>query len=548
MFMNIAIYSRKSRFSTSGDSIENQVQLCKEYAQRYDYKDANFIIYEDEGFSGKNTNRPKFTELINDIKNKKIDVLMWYRLDRISRNVSDFSSTLELLEANSVSFVSIKEQFDTSTPMGRAMIYIASVFAQLERETIAERVRDNMIELAKNGYWLGGTTPLGYISIPVDYLDNDMTERKMYKLEKNEPEIETVKLIYKKYIELKSLNKVETYLMRHNYKTRKNGFYSLSSLKFILTNPVYVKANKDVIAYLSETGMNVSGTPDDKHGILVYNKTKTVSGKTTKDARDVTDWIAAVSRHIGVLDPQMWLDVQKTLADNRDSYPNMGKTHNALLTSILRCKCGSFMRINHGHISAKTNTCTYYYSCALKKRSKGSQCDNGNVKVSDIDESVVSYLENIGIKKDTILYNFIDFNKAQRKDITRSNRKGELTTLISAKQNQITNLVNKLSMTDDDIAEILLSKIKTLKEEIATSELELKTIQEENKALDNQEIEIAMLGIMLDKCADIRNLAFEEQQQLIRMVLKNIIWDSDTGSLTIEPVESIIEGIKKKPH
>ena len=149
--MNIAIYSRKSRFSASGDSIENQVQLCKEYAARYDYKDANFIIYEDEGFSGKNTNRPKFTELINDIKNKKIDVLMCYRLDRISRNVSDFSSTLELLEANAVSFISIKEQFDTSTPMGRAMIYIASVFAQLERETIAERVRDNMIELAKNG-------------------------------------------------------------------------------------------------------------------------------------------------------------------------------------------------------------------------------------------------------------------------------------------------------------------------------------------------------------------------------------------------------------
>lgn len=544
--MNIAIYSRKSRFSVSGDSIENQVQLCKEYAARYDYKDANFIIYEDEGFSGKNTNRPKFTELINDIKNKKIDVLMCYRLDRISRNVSDFSSTLELLEANSVSFVSIKEQFDTSTPMGRAMIYIASVFAQLERETIAERVRDNMIELAKNGYWLGGTTPLGYISIPVNYLDSDMTERKMFKLDKNDAEIETVKLIYKKYLELKSLNKVETYLMQHNYKTRKDGFYSLSSLKFILTNPVYVKATEDVITYLRESGMNVNGIPDGKHGILVYNKTKTVSGKAAKDARDVSEWIATISRHNGILDSKTWLEVQKTLSDNRDSYPNMGKTHNALLTSVLKCKCGSFMRINHGHISAKTGKCTYYYSCALKKRSKGSQCNNGNAKVDDIDESVLTYIEDISVEKNNILTNFIESNKAQKKDIARSNRKSELTTLINTKQNQINNLVNKLSMTDDEIAPMLLTKIKELKAEIASHEKELESIQDANQKLENQEIELAMLKIVLDKCADVRKLSFEDQQQLIRMLFKNIIWDSETESLTLEPIESIIQGIKKK--
>lgn len=83
-------------------------------------------------------------------------------MDRISCNVADFSSTLDELQEYGVNFVSIKEQFDTTSPMGGAMIYIAYVFAQLERETIAERVRDNMIELAKNIQWLGGTIPLGY--------------------------------------------------------------------------------------------------------------------------------------------------------------------------------------------------------------------------------------------------------------------------------------------------------------------------------------------------------------------------------------------------
>ncbi|SHK88711.1 Resolvase, N terminal domain [Clostridium cavendishii DSM 21758] len=150
--MIAAIYSRKSVFTGKGESIENQIELCKEYTTKhFDEKAPKFLIYEDEGFSGGNTNRPKFQELLKDVKANKVDILICYRLDRISRNVADFSITLELLQKHNVAFVSIKEQFDTTTPMGRAMVYISSVFAQLERETIAERVRDNMLQLAKTG-------------------------------------------------------------------------------------------------------------------------------------------------------------------------------------------------------------------------------------------------------------------------------------------------------------------------------------------------------------------------------------------------------------
>lgn len=171
--MKAAIYSRKSKFTGKGDSIGNQVQACKDYATNHlsEYNIDEFFIYEDEGFSGGNTNRPEFQRLIEDAKNKKFDFLICYRLDRISRTVSDFSSTLEMLKRNNIKFISVSERFDTSNPMGEAMIYIASVFAQLERRTIAERVRDNMIELAKTGRWLGGISPLGYKSKTVKYLD-----------------------------------------------------------------------------------------------------------------------------------------------------------------------------------------------------------------------------------------------------------------------------------------------------------------------------------------------------------------------------------------
>lgn len=100
-------------------------------------------------------------------------MLIVYRLDRISRSIGDFTALIERLAQLNVAFVSIREQFDTSTPMGRAMMYIASVFSQLERETIAERIRDNLRELAKTGRWLGGITPTGFSSEAVQAVTVD---------------------------------------------------------------------------------------------------------------------------------------------------------------------------------------------------------------------------------------------------------------------------------------------------------------------------------------------------------------------------------------
>ena len=198
--MKVAIYSRKSKFTGKGDSIENQVQLCTEYAKNLGVTD--ILVYEDEGFSGKNINRPQFMKMMEDAKLKKFDTIICYRLDRISRNVSDFSSLID---------ESINEQFDTTTPMGRAMMFISSVFAQLERETISERVRDNMRELAKDGKWLGGQLPLGYDNEEVKYIA-DGKERRYFVLKVNEDEIKLVNDIYNKFLELRSLTKVSEYL------------------------------------------------------------------------------------------------------------------------------------------------------------------------------------------------------------------------------------------------------------------------------------------------------------------------------------------------
>ena len=243
----IALYSRKSKFTGKGESIGNQVELGKEYV-RVHFGDAavdKIVVYEDEGFSGGNLNRPAFKRMMDAAKKRQFKAIIVYRLDRISRNVSDFSGLIEELARLDISFISIKEQFDTSTPMGRAMMYIASVFSQLERETIAERIRDNMHELAKTGRWLGGTTPTGFESEAIKSITVDGKTKKACKLKLVPEEADIVKTIFDLYVETDSLTLTEAALIKQGFKTKNGKYFTRFSVKAILQNPVYMVADQE---------------------------------------------------------------------------------------------------------------------------------------------------------------------------------------------------------------------------------------------------------------------------------------------------------------
>ena len=162
----IAIYARQSIDKADSISIETQIELCK---RECDPRAADIKIYADKGFSGKNTNRPQFEELMKDINDGLVDKVIVYRLDRFSRSIADFGQAWENLQKRNVEFISINEKFDTSTPMGRAMLHIIMVFAQLERETIAERVKDNYYSRIKQGNWPGGPAPL-VLTMPISLM------------------------------------------------------------------------------------------------------------------------------------------------------------------------------------------------------------------------------------------------------------------------------------------------------------------------------------------------------------------------------------------
>ena len=142
-----AIYARQSIDKKDSVSIETQVEYCRRYIN------TNSEVFQDKGFSGKNTNRPAFHRLMEAVEAGQVRKIIVYRLDRFSRSISDFGRVWEMLEQHGVEFQSVTEQFDTSSPMGRAMLNIVLVFAQLERETIAERVRDNYQHRFSLGAW-----------------------------------------------------------------------------------------------------------------------------------------------------------------------------------------------------------------------------------------------------------------------------------------------------------------------------------------------------------------------------------------------------------
>ncbi|GMQ56813.1 recombinase family protein [Vallitalea sediminicola] len=529
--MITGIYVRKSKFTGKGESIQNQIQLCKEYAISKGYTVDDSLIYHDEGFSGGNINRPAFQKMIKDVKANRFDVLICYRLDRISRSVADFSDTLEMLNKYDVSFVSIKEQFDTTTPMGRAMIYISSVFAQLERETAAERIKDNMLSLAETGRWLGGITPTGFYSEAIEYIDRDMKERTMYKLSPIKEELNLVKLLYDKYLEFKSLARVETYCLQNHIKSKKNKDFNKNTIRAILINPVYAIGDEDTYNYLYSIGCQIFSDKEKfngKHGVMVYNKTIEKKNRSNK-LRDPSEWIAALGKHKGIIEGEKWVLTQNMLLKNRDKAPRQGTSSVGLLSGLIRCsKCGQPMRVKHGHMR-KDGTKNYYYVCTLKDTSRSNRCDNNNLNGPYGDRFVVERIKEFFNAPDGLLSDVEDNRNninSLKKELEKEREKVKIQ--INNNQKSINHLVKQLADNENSTAsKYIIKEIEELDKKNIKLQNELNTELSLAK-LNNELINISMLNeSATDFVKSIDSADTEEKKKLLHNVVSSIYWDGD---------------------
>lgn len=541
--MKIAIYSRKSKFTGKGESIENQIEMCYDYIHRNmpEIKDNDISVYEDEGFSAKNLDRPMFQQMMKDLDKVHFDYIIVYRLDRISRNVSDFSGLVEDLNKKNVSFICIKEQFDTSTPMGRAMMYIASVFAQLERETIAERVKDNMHMLARSGRWLGGRLPLGYNSKKVVFDDVDK-KRSYCTLTINENEANLVKFIFDKFLEVRSLTGTVRYLISHDIKNRSGEDYNADAIKKILTRLEYCVADNNSYNYLCNQGYILCCEEKDFDGVsgyMTYNKRKNIDSKGAKQVRNnIVDWIVAVGKHPAIIESDKWIKVNEIVNNFKPCALNTRvKNPVSLFSTLVVCgNCGHKMRpkvVTYYNGTDKENT--FDYVCEYKLKSGKSKCNCKNIHGNEFDEYIINELFKFDVDGSFVNSLICDYEtKISNNANDNQIRIAELKNKITEKNDMIKNLVLSLAKTSSDTV------IKYTQEEIDKISVEVSELNREVDVLSNnteinekinKEFNTVQDAIVFLR-QDFDRLSIFEKRDILKNIIGKIVWN-DNGQIDI---------------
>lgn len=484
-----AIYTRQSVDRVDSISVESQAEFCKR-----EVTDADIKIYTDKGYSGKNTDRPAFQEMMADIKAGKIRRVIVYRLDRISRSVLDFANVIEVFQEHNVDFVSTMEKFDTGTPIGKAMLMIVMIFAQLERETIQQRVIDAYKSRSKRGFYMGGKVPYGFRLVET-VIDGIRT--KMYEPVPEETEV--IRQMFSMYAEPQtSLGDIVRYLNECQVKKRDGKPFSRSRIRDVIVNPVYVRSDYRVYEFFKAQETNIANIPEDfigRNGAYLYSgnegKRKTVS---------LQGHTLVLAPHEGLIDSDTWIKCRsKCLKNSRVAKPVKAKT--TWLAGKIKCAhCGYALSAKVYH--CKTKEDNRYFICNHKYSTGG--CDFGSLN-ADLVEDIV-------------------FEEIQ-------NKLSEFQTLTKQKQESIDLQTIKIKKRIEEID----SEIDALLDKIAQANgTVIEYINRRVSSLDAEKKELYAESVQFNKSD---GYSLEEITDYLKQ------WDSLTMSDKLTVVDSLIESI-----
>ncbi len=328
-----AIYARQSIDKKDSLSIETQIELCRNEIGNTECK-----TYIDRGYSGKNTDRPQFTEMMQDIQSGLISRVTVYKLDRLSRSLLDFANMIDMFKKHHVEFQSTREKFDTSTPMGNAMLSIIMVFAQLERETIQLRVKDSFYaRMAKGAY--DGIAPFGYRKCKLS-----VQGKQMCSIEPDPDKMEIARQIFRDYAYCnKSLGVIARELNAESIPSPNGVHWDSAKLSRIMCNPIYVNADADVYAYYHSKGCKIVNDVEDFAGV---RGCVTYGGwdRSKRKFEQLDQLELAVGLHEGIVDSTTYLKCQYKLGNNKQ-ITNAGQGKVSWLCGLLKCGyCGHRIR------------------------------------------------------------------------------------------------------------------------------------------------------------------------------------------------------------
>ena len=332
-----AIYTRKSSeegLEQDFNSLDAQREACEAYIKSQMHE--GWILlekqYNDGGYSGGTMERPAFKALLKDIENDKIDIVVVYKVDRLTRSLMDFSKIIDVFDRHETSFVSITQQFNTTTSMGRLTLNILLSFAQFEREVTGERIRDKIAASKKKGMWMGGKVPLGYI-------------KEDKKLVTHKEDAKRVQMIFDKYLELKSVPKLMQYLKENEIKTKTDKYFSKGQLYHLLVNKVYIGK--------------------------ITHKDKVYEGE-----------------HDAIISEEIFEEVQKLLYENKvDKTCGTKCSSNSLLAGLIFDDKNNLMTPSHSNSHKRRYR--YYVSTALKNYKSSNAGSVSKIPAGEIEKFVV---------------------------------------------------------------------------------------------------------------------------------------------------------------
>lgn len=440
--MAIVLYARKSVERENSISCETQLEYCKSVI-RLDERDEKVIKIVDNGFSGGNVNRDGFQKMMKLVRQDKVSKVIVYKLDRISRSLSDFVNILQEFKAHKVEFVSSQESFDTSSPYGEMIVKILMVFAEFERTSIINRVTQAYAHRSEMGFYMGGRQPYGFELAPA-VIHNIKTK----KLSPILSEVEQIRYIFEVYAqESVSLRRLQDILVTEDKKPLNGSDWTTAKLSKLLKNPIYVRADADVYDYYDRHEVQMITDVslfDGKYGAQLY-------GRTKHDAKsdNWSDMKLVLLTHEGIVDSDIWLKCQRKLEKNKQ-IGNSISNHTSWLSGKVICeKCGYTMTTIKGKIG-REGEIRRYFNCTGKSHKKICKGTKVPIYAEDLENMVYDCISEKlsdikGMKQNTVKGDTAEVNelKLKIKEIEKSEKQLMNTMLSGGFNEDLLTLANQ---------------------------------------------------------------------------------------------------------
>ncbi len=519
----IGIYCRVSTTeqAETGYSIDEQERLLIDWCNNNGLE--VYKCYSDRGISGKSiNNRPELKALLKDVECKKVDMVLVWKLNRISRKLEDVLTIMNALEKNNVTFKSYSEPFETTTHVGRMQMHMMALIGEFERGTISQNVKVSMCAKARAGEWCGNRV-LGYDLVPMEGTENN--KRRKSRLEINQEEAEIIRLIFNEYASGKGYKAITNKLNKLGCKTKKGNNFSVASIKDILMNPVYI-------------------------GKVRYNVRQ---GWSEKHRRNINpEPIISDGIHKAIIDKDTWDKVQVML-QSKAGKPSRIYDGFYPLTGILRCpKCGAGMVISRttNTLADGTKKRIVYYCCGAWKNKGTSVCNSNTIRVEKANEYVFNKLSSVLSNDDMIRAITDNINKERVKRVSPS--KNELER-IDKELETIDKKKRKIfEAYEDDI--ITREEFLSRKDELNKR---AKVLQESKEPLlvaladdVSEEISYEFIKSVLDNFSKLLNSkeSREQKKKLLHMIISKITINElrEVDSINLIINDKLVDYISKE--